>query len=166
MWSQDKLDALLESSQYKQVLAALGLEQPAPPPHFSAAVPAMMGPERGTRVNIPTLSFAHPASQTQRDVFWGSTIGTRRVHHSFYNPETGRSRLLVPRVTKLWVREKQYCDGHEVENVLIMQPWLSKECEEVSFGQDPEARDGWMASMSSRLHLLSIRVYGWDFDHL
>jgi hypothetical protein len=161
--SPEALETLLETQQYKDCFAALGLEQP--PPHFTT-VDAVSNSNLKARVTIITMSFAYPATPEQREIF-KNHVGGVPIPKRFYEGHSagpGWTKILMPRGARSWVCEPQKLpDGREVENALTFQPWLRQEMEEFAVGEELELRERWKSAVVSRLGLLAISVDRYDF---
>lgn len=156
--SAEALESLLETQQYKDCLAALGLEQP--PHHFTTDRYVSHVDIKG-RMTIATLSFAYPATPEQREAF---PYKASRV------PVPGRfyeARNPMARGARAWVCGPQKLpDGREVENGLDFQPWRTREMEDVAAGEEREMRERWMSAIARRLGLLAVSVDRYDMYSL
>ncbi|KAL2021902.1 hypothetical protein VTK56DRAFT_6497 [Thermocarpiscus australiensis] len=158
-FSPEALEALLGTPQYKDCLAALGLEQP--PPYCRTVNPVWAVHLKPGRMTIATFSFPYPATPEQREAFH-MDVGGLRLPDRFQ--KDGPFRLIHPRA---WVRGPQKLpDGREVENALLLQRWPTREMEEVSAGEERERRQRWMQGMADRLGLLAISMDRYDIYDL
>ena len=169
--SPEALDVLLESSQFGDCLAALGLKQP--PPYFRTseliwAMDLTSSSQKQTRITMATFSFPSPAMPEDREAF-RMKVDIVPLSGLFYelSPFGWSSRTLSPRPTKVWVCGPQTLpDGREAENALLIQKWRNPEVEDAAAGEERETRERWMRAVTSLLGLLAISVERYDMYKL